>query len=42
MAAGVILLDEVLTTPIIIGASLALVGVAVAGRARRPDRSAAA
>ncbi|MCL1694201.1 MAG: DMT family transporter [Actinomycetia bacterium] len=42
VVAGVILLDEVLTIPIIIGAVLALVGVSVAGRTRRPDRTAAA
>jgi drug/metabolite transporter (DMT)-like permease len=42
VVAGVILLDEVLTVPIMIGAALALVGVAVAGRARHPDRAAAA
>lgn len=42
VVAGVILLDEVLTVPIIVGAVLALVGVAVAGRARRRDRVAAA
>jgi len=41
VVAGVILLDEVLTVPIIIGAVLALVGVSVAGRTRRPDRAAA-
>ncbi len=41
VVAGVILLDEVLTVPIIIGAVLALVGVSVAGRTRRPDRTAA-
>ncbi|MEA3510718.1 MAG: DMT family transporter [Actinomycetota bacterium] len=41
VVAGVILLDEVLTVPIIIGAALALVGVAVAGRSRRPDRTVA-
>ena len=42
VVAGVILLDEVLTAPIMIGAALALVGVAVAGRVRRSDRAAAA
>lgn len=42
VVAGVILLDEVLTVPIMIGAALALVGVAVAGRARQPARSATA
>ncbi len=42
VVAGVILLDEVLTVPIIVGAVLALAGVAVAGRVRRPDRVAAA
>jgi drug/metabolite transporter (DMT)-like permease len=42
VVAGVILLDEVLTVPIMIGAALALVGVTVAGRARHPDRAAAA
>ncbi len=39
--AGVILLDEVLTVPIMTGAVLALVGVAVAGRARHSDRAGA-
>jgi drug/metabolite transporter (DMT)-like permease len=33
--AGVVLLGEVLTAPIVIGACLALVGIAVAGRRRR-------
>ncbi len=42
VVAGVILLDEVLTVPIMIGAAFALVGVAVAGRARQPARSATA
>ncbi len=42
VVAGVILLDEVLTVPIMIGAALALVGVAVAGTARRPARTATA
>jgi len=42
VVAGVILLDEVLTIPIMIGAALALVGVAVAGRARQSARTATA
>jgi len=42
VVAGVILLGEVLTVPIIIGAVFALVGVAVAGRTRRADRGATA
>ena len=36
VVAGVVLLDEVLTVPILIGAVFALVGVAVAGRVRSP------
>jgi drug/metabolite transporter (DMT)-like permease len=40
VTAGVILLDEVLTVPISIGAALALVGVAVAGKARQPHSAA--
>lgn len=36
VVAGVVLLDEVLTVPIVIGAVLALTGIAVAGRRRRP------
>ncbi len=40
VVAGVVLLGEVLTVPIVIGAVLALVGVAVAGRTRHPDRAA--
>ncbi len=40
VTAGVILLDEVLTVPIGIGAALALVGVAVAGKARQPHSAA--
>ncbi len=40
VTAGVILLDEVLTVPISIGAALALVGVAVAGKARQPYSAA--
>ncbi len=40
VVAGVVLLDEVLTVPILIGAVFALVGVAVAGRARHPRRTA--
>ena len=42
VVAGVVLLGEVLTVPIIVGAVFALVGVAVAGRARRPPRAATA
>lgn len=38
--AGVVLLDEVLTLPIIIGAALALVGIVVVGRGRRTPRAA--
>ena len=41
VVAGVVLLGEVLTVPIIIGAVFALIGVAVAGRSR-PVRSTAA
>lgn len=42
VVAGVILLGEVLTVPIIIGAVLALVGVAVAGKTRRADSAVTA
>jgi drug/metabolite transporter (DMT)-like permease len=41
VVAGVVLLDEVLTVPIIIGAVFALVGVAVAGRSRSHSTAAA-
>jgi len=42
VTAGVVLLDEALTIPIIIGAVLALIGVAVAGKARQPRSPAPA
>ena len=38
VVAGVVLLDEVLTVPIVIGAVLALVGVVLVGRGRRVRR----
>ena len=38
--AGVVLLDEVLTLPIVVGAALALVGIVVVGRGRRTPRAA--
>ena len=38
VVAGVVLLDEVLTVPIVIGAALALVGIVVVGRGRRIPR----
>ncbi len=41
VVAGVVLLNEVLTVPIIIGAVFALVGVAVAGRSRSQSTAAA-
>jgi len=37
VVAGVVLLDEVLTVPNLVGAVFALVGVAVAGRVRSPQ-----
>ena len=40
VVAGVVLLDEVLTIPIVIGAALALVGIVVVGRGRRTPRPA--
>ena len=40
VVAGVLLLDEVLTLPIVVGASLALAGVVIVGRGRRIRRSA--
>ena len=39
VVAGVLLLDEVLTLPIIVGASLALAGVVIVGRGRRSVRT---
>jgi drug/metabolite transporter (DMT)-like permease len=42
VVAGVVLLGEVLTVPILIGAVFALVGVAVAGRVRSPRPAAVA
>lgn len=39
VVAGVLLLDEVLTLPIVVGASLALAGVVIVGRGRRVRRS---
>ncbi len=38
VVAGVVLLNEVLTVPIIVGAALALVGIVVVGRGRRSPR----
>lgn len=35
VVAGVVLLDEVLTVPIVVGATLALVGIVIVGRGRR-------
>ncbi len=40
VVAGVVLLDEVLTVPIVIGAMLALVGIVLVGRGRRTRRPA--
>ena len=40
VVAGVVLLDEVLTIPLVIGAALALVGIVVVGRGRRTPRPA--
>ncbi|MGB9357840.1 MAG: DMT family transporter [Acidimicrobiia bacterium] len=38
VVAGVVLLNEVLTLPIVVGAALALVGIVVVGRGRRAPR----
>jgi drug/metabolite transporter (DMT)-like permease len=40
VVAGVVLLDEVLTVPIVIGAALALAGIVIVGRGRRTRRPA--
>ena len=40
VVAGVVLLDEVLTVPIVVGATLALVGIVIVGRGRRARRPA--
>ena len=40
VVAGAVLLDEVLTVPIIIGAVLALTGIVIVGRGRRSRRPA--
>jgi drug/metabolite transporter (DMT)-like permease len=41
VVAGVVLLDEVLTVPIVVGATLALAGIVMVGRGRRARRPAA-
>ncbi|MGB5565902.1 MAG: EamA family transporter, partial [Acidimicrobiia bacterium] len=42
VVAGVVLLGEVLTAPIVVGATLALVGIVIVGRGRRVRRPAKA